>query len=87
MPSKPTWLEAYKKNGEWKLANGRTGQVLRTFDTKRELERMVGSYMGSGNKYYYVGVQFYQADGGRGDQRVSPSALKSWVRAKSSMTR
>lgn len=84
---KPTWLEIYKKDGEWKIANGRTGQVLRTEDTKMLAERAVKSFMGQGGKYNYVSAQFYQTDGNRGKRMVDRDAVKYWTKTAATAKR
>lgn len=84
---KPTWLEVYYKNGEWKVANGRTGQILRSEGTKANAVQTARSHLGTGGKYNYIGFQSYHRDGRRDNQVVDISATKSWVRSKASGSR
>lgn len=81
---KATWLEVYKADGEWKIADGRTNRVLRTEPTKRDAENMTRSFLGTsegGNTY--VSAQFYRTNGGRGQRIVNSDAVKYWTRSKS----
>jgi len=84
---KPTWLEIYHRDGAWKVANGRTGRILRSEDTKEMAQRKARSMLGGGGKYAYIGFQSYYQDGSRDRRFVDKDVTENWIMQKSTGSR
>jgi len=82
--TKASWLEVYKKGGEWKVADGPTGRVVRTADTKKTARGTARQFMRTGyGDATYIAVQVYKTNGMKDEVYTSASQVKSWARRKS----